>query len=226
MDKPLHIWVVGASRGIGLETAKLLEQSHRITTSSRTHDPARRLSITCDVASEASVHQAHETAVRVNGAVDVLVYSAGIGVFDRFVDIQSSHFDELFNVNVKGLLYCAQAVLPSMMSGNHGMIVHINSVAAIRSFPGNAAYAASKSACKSMLGALREEVRFNGIKIVDLIVGATATGIWPKDMLENHCSRMMQPEDVASVVKSVVDSFSNGRLMLEEVIIRPQGGDI
>ena len=73
---------------------------------------------------------------------------------------------------------------------------------------------------------LRSEVRDRGIKVTDILVGATETNIWSEENRVTLGERMMQSDDVAGAVQMIVDSFENPRTHFEEIVIRPQRGDL
>jgi short-subunit dehydrogenase len=73
---------------------------------------------------------------------------------------------------------------------------------------------------------LREELRSTGVNIVDILPGATETDIWDDKSREESGTRMMQPGDVAAAVDHAIQAMLNDRLMIEEMVLRPQGGDL
>jgi short-subunit dehydrogenase len=229
MDSPLHIWITGASRGIGLAIARRLSVQHNVTASARNeHDLLQPgiQAVPCDVADRESVQHAYQKAIEKFGPVDVLVNNAGIGIFKPVSELTWEEFDDLLDINLRGMFYCTKMVLPEMMLRRSGMIIDVNSVATQRAFPNNAGYATTKAGALAFGRSLREEVRDLGIKVVELIVGATDTDIWMAEPRAQFQHRMMHPDDIADVVEDVVDQFRNHRLHIEEVVVRPQLGDL
>ena len=83
---------------------------------------------------------------------------------------------------------------------------------------------ASKLGLMGFLNVLREEVRRNNIRIVNVIPGATETSIWSSDMLNKYSDKMMKPDDIAKII---VDYFMNqASPVIEEILLRPIGGDL
>ncbi len=229
MNTPLHIWITGASRGIGAAIAERLSEHYNVTASSRSgaaQSPPHLVSVPCDVADRDSVEKAHEMAVGYFGPVNVVVLCAGIGRFEPVSTMQHHTFQEMLSVNMQGMFNVVKCVLPSMLAVGAGMIVDVNSVASLRAFPSNAAYAATKAGTLAFCRSLREEVRSSGIKVVELIVGATDTDIWDPPAREQFRHRMMMPSDVARVVSNVVEGYAHSRVLVEEVVVRPQLGDL
>ncbi len=236
MSSPLHIWITGAGRGIGAAIAIELGRKHHITLSGRNEAALLQVqsmlaggkgaAIPCDVASESSVRLAHTAAVELFGPVDVLINNAGIGVFQNLAEMSIADFDDQIAVNLRGTFLCTRSVLESMIARKQGLIATINSVAALTAFAGCTAYAASKAGALALNRSLRCEVREHNVKVTDLIVGATDTEIWSESERETFSDRMMQASDVASAVAMLVEGFHNPRTHFEEIIIRPQNGDL
>ena len=237
MSERLHIWITGAGRGIGAAIARALAADHNLSISARdtarlaeviTHAPtgSRIVAHTCDVRDAASVREAHETFVQAHGPVDVLINNAGIGIFRPLVDLSIEEFDDQINVNLRGVFLCVKAVLPSMIERQRGQIVTINSIAALTAYTNSTAYGASKAGALAMSRSLRNEVRDHGIKVHDLLVGATSTDIWPDSARDEFGHRMMRPDDVAAVVQDLVSDFFHPRTHIEELVLRPQRGDL
>ena len=237
MKQPLHIWITGASRGIGAAIAQALAaDGHRISLSGRNQarltDVANGLPsastavVPCDVANEQSVQQAYDQVVGGLGPVDVLINNAGSGQWADMTDLSIEAFDDQLAVNLRGVFLCCRTVVPAMVASGAGHIITINSVAAITTFSGNTAYAASKAGALALTRSLREEVRSSGIKVTDLLVGATETDIWPHEARRLHAERMMQATDMGTVVRSVIALGQLPAVHLEELIVRPQLGDL
>lgn len=237
MSERLHVWVTGAGRGIGEAITRSLALQHNLSISGRdtarlaeviTHAPsgARIVAHTCDVRDEASVREAHATFLDAHGPVDVLINNAGVGIFRPLIDLSVEEFDEQISVNLRGVFLCIKAVLPSMIKRQRGQIVTINSIAACTAYANSTAYGASKAGALALSRSLRSEVRDYGIKVHDLLVGATATDIWPDTARDAFGHRMMRPEDVASVVQDLVSDFFHPRTHIEELVLRPQRGDL
>ena len=237
MSDRLHVWVTGASRGIGLAIARALSPHHLVSISARdtarlteviTHAPSGSsiCAHACDVRNEHSVRDAHRVFVERFGPVDVLINNAGVAVFKPMADLTLEEFDEQIAVNLRGVFLCTKTVLPDMLYRQRGQIVTINSIAATTAYTGSTAYGASKSGALALSRSLRNEVRDAGIKIHDVLVGATSTDIWPDAARNEFEHRMMRPDDVAAVVADLVADFFHPRTHIEEMVLRPQRGDL
>lgn len=236
MNGSLHIWITGAGRGIGAAITRALADGNRCTVSGRDSGVLTSLAAdfpsgsihvaACDVSNHDSVLRAHESAVAAFGAVNVLVNNAGSASFRPFAETPIEEFDQQIAVNLRGVFSCSSAVVPAMIEQRSGMIITINSVASRTTFRACAAYGASKAGALALTQVMREELRGFGIKVCNLLVGATHTDIWAPDMRSEHGHRMMQSSDVAKAVVMLVDSYTNPRMLYEEIIIRPQLGDL
>jgi 3-oxoacyl-[acyl-carrier protein] reductase len=160
------------------------------------------------------------------GDIDILINNAGISSFKKFIDTKPEVFENIININLRGPFLCIQSVLPGMLKKNSGIIINIISVSAIKTFTKSSAYAASKAGLLAMSRSLREEVRKYGIKIIDIFPGATETEIWSKDSRDKFRDKMMKTEDVAEAVFEVIKLSMNNRMHVEEIVFRPQEGDL
>jgi short-subunit dehydrogenase len=230
-------WVTGASTGIGRETAKLLSKNNYIVVAT-----ARRKSrlvslvqeikfadneasaFVCDVSSERSVFNTYKRIKERYGKVDLLVNNAGVTFFKSFLDSKIYDFDYLMNINLRGSFLTIKSVLPQMLKKRSGHIINILSVAAKSDFEDSSLYAASKAGLLALSNVLRTEVRGYNIKVTNLMPGAVDTPIWDSKTRQKKKNRMMSPESIASVVLDVVNKPN--RLQIEEIILRPQKGDL
>lgn len=235
------IWVTGAGKGIGAAIANELMQSGAIVIASGRSTLDSYLEkneldkdivvserfhyLQCDVTNSEQVHNAADYIKANFGALDVLINNAGLGEFAEFIELKISSIRSMMEVNFFGAVNCINAVLEDMISKKDGIILNILSVAVHESFPYSSAYAASKAALYALSKSIRTETRNMGIKIINVHPGATKTEIWAKDMIDEHGYRMMKSKDIAEVISSVL-KVSNKDVMPEELIIRPQLGNI
>ncbi|NQW28912.1 MAG: SDR family NAD(P)-dependent oxidoreductase [Ignavibacteria bacterium] len=233
MHSPLHIWITGASKGIGLAVAELAAPEFYVTISNRSGKVPESLAgasnvftTMCDVRDEKSVADAHTAAVAKYGAVNVLINNAGIGVFENLTDLSVADFDSQIATNLRGVFLCVKNVLPAMLAHKDGMIITLNSIATTKAFSGCTGYAASKAGVLALTRSLREEVRADGVRVVDMIVGATATDIWSAEHLTTHADQMMNPSDIAESVMNIISQYHHPRLLTEEILLRPLLGDL
>lgn len=236
MSSPLHIWITGAGRGIGAAIATALGTKHHVTLSGRHESSLRDIEkgipagnasvVECDVSDHESVARAYKAAVAVHGPVNILINNAGIAVFKSMLDLSINEFDAQIASNLRGTFLCTKSALPWMLENSQGMIITINSVSALQAFSGCTGYAASKAGTLGLTRSLRAEVRGNGIKVCDVFLGATSTEIWDPETIAKHEERMMLKQDVVQAIEFLVDGYHNPRTHIEEIVIRPQNGDL
>ena len=232
----LKVWITGASRGIGKAIAvKLSKTDAELFLSSRniTSDDFSELSnikkvnyLPCDVSSREDVKNTYTRIKEESDCLNVLINNAGVGYFNDFGSITDEQFDSMMDVNIKGTYFCTKVVMPDMMAKGSGMIINILSVAANTVFKGSSIYSASKAAILMMDRVLRNEIRQFGVKIIDILPGATNTELWNPESRTEFGQRMMMPDDIADVVSSLIELNINNRLLTEEIVIRPLGGDL
>jgi 3-oxoacyl-[acyl-carrier protein] reductase len=131
----------------------------------------------CDVSVESDVDAAfNETMVRY-GTINILVANAGIALFSKVVEMDTQSWDNVFDVNSKGVFLCVKKIAPVMMKNQSGRIIIASSFAAIIPSVSSAAYAASKSAVVSLTRVLAAELGHHNIT-----VNAYAPGMIPTEM--------------------------------------------
>jgi NADP-dependent 3-hydroxy acid dehydrogenase YdfG len=145
---------------------------------------------------------AHAVSAR-SGGVDVLVHSAGTWGHGEFGTASVRELDRQYATNVRAPYLLTQALLPTLRA-RQGQVVFINSTAGLSAKAGVAQYAATKHALKAIADGLREEVNGEGVRVVSVYPGRTATPLQAEVFaVEGRPyvpERLMQPEDVASVV--------------------------
>jgi len=231
------VWVTGASQGIGREIAKAFAQiGGTVIATSRSKlgldtlvKEIRRAggiayAYVCDVSSEKSVRSTAQQVFSRFGHVDVLVNNAGVTYFKSIRSTTAGEFDEVIQTNLRGTFLCIKAVLESMIRRRFGHIINILSTASRKTFTASGAYSASKAGALALTNVLREEVRPFGIKVTAVIPGSTETRMWSASDRRKYRHRMMQPADVAAMVVAVYQQPE--RVHTEEVVIRPQLGDL
>lgn len=237
------IWVTGSSKGIGLSIAKKLKEltNAKIVISGtapsaqyemmgfydRTFlDYDRVHYYPVNLSKPESIEFVYNNIQKDLGHIDILVNNAGVGIFKKYEEITKEDFKNTFDVNFNSVFQLTNLVLPKMKEKKEGMIVNVSSIAHFEKFKNSSIYAASKSALSTYGRTLREEVRGDNIKILNINPGATYTNIWSKDSLEQFGNRMMTSDDLALViVNNMIMSFTLN-LMIEDITIRPQNGDL
>ena len=209
--------VTGASRGIGLEVARLLASDGVcVALIARNHDTLRAVAetlgsqatpIVCDVSRADAVSDAASRITSLFGATpDILVNNAGAFALASVDTVEPSAFDGVIDTNVSAPLRFVRAFLPRMRARGTGHIVTIGSLADRMVLPGNAAYAASKHAVRALHEVLRLETRASGVRATLISPGPVDTALWDEIDPDNRAgftprSMMLRPRAVAEAVR-------------------------
>jgi NAD(P)-dependent dehydrogenase (short-subunit alcohol dehydrogenase family) len=204
--------VTGGARGIGFALAKLLgEQGSRVVIVGRdrarlkeaarllTKSKSEVLALPCDISDAAQVEKLFKAIKKHYSSVDVLVNNAGVAHVLAPVDrLPIDAWKQVIDTNLTGMFLVTREALPLMSAG--ATIVNNLSIAAEQSFPGMAAYNASKAGALGFTNALREDLRERGIRVLALVAGATRTDIWDQFWPGAPREKMIAPETVAQAV--------------------------
>jgi NAD(P)-dependent dehydrogenase (short-subunit alcohol dehydrogenase family) len=222
--------VTGGALGIGRAVARRLltegasvvicsdreEQIERTVEELRGEDLEAR-GIRADVTSSADMKRLVGFAVETYGGVDVLVNSAGIQRYGTVVQTDEEVWDEVLDVNLKGIYLASKEAIPQMRERGGGAIVNLSSVQAFASQKGVAAYTASKGAINALTRAMaldhaQENIRVNAVCpasvdtpmlrwAADLFKGDKSVGETVEDWGRMHpVGRVARPEEVAEVI--------------------------
>jgi NADP-dependent 3-hydroxy acid dehydrogenase YdfG len=207
--------VTGASRGIGLATARALAAAGaRVAMLARGADAlqdrareigGRAIALPCDVRdADAIAEAAARLGAELGGAPDILVNNAGLFAPAAVHEMPPEAFAETVAVNLVAPFRLARAFLPGMRSRRRGHVVTVGSVADRTIYPENAAYAASKFGARALHEVMRAELRGSGVRATLVSPGPTDTPLW--DVLgqarEGFPARssMLRPEAAADAI--------------------------
>lgn len=154
--------------------------------------------------------------------VDVLVNNAGTFVPGTIHEEVEGTLDTMMQVNLYSAYHLTRAVLPMMLMQQKGHIFNMCSVASKKAYPNGGSYSISKFALLGFSQNLREELKPKGIKVTAILPGATWSDSWAG--FEAPEERLMQARDVAEVVIAALRMSVSA--VMEEVVIRPQLGDL
>jgi NAD(P)-dependent dehydrogenase (short-subunit alcohol dehydrogenase family) len=153
-----------------------------------------------DVTQPEQVERLAVEALAVSGRIDILVNAAGIFRLAPFEATSIELFDATLAVNLRGAFLCCRAVWPHMRRAGGGQIVNLSSMAAVRAFEGNAAYAPSKAGLNGLSAVMALEGRPYNIRVLTVCPAATDTPVWDGQAPEAVRAQMMLPEAVAEQV--------------------------
>ncbi len=136
----------------------------------------KALPLRCDVTDPAACNAAIEAVTEAWGGVDVLINNAGISHRSRFVDTDPAVLRRVMNVNLFGSVNMTHAALPALQQ-SRGQIAVLSSVAGFAPLVGRTGYCASKHALHGFFGALRTELRQDGISVLMVCPSFIDTGL-------------------------------------------------
>ena len=181
MAKPLVV-VTGASSGIGEAIARQMsEKGHpllllarrleRLTALDLPNTLCRKVDVTDRAAVKAAITEAEEKF----GPVDCLINNAGLMQLGMAHEQDPAEWDNMIDVNIKGVLNGVHAVLAGMKARKSGTIINVSSVAGKKGFPSHVAYCGTKYAVHGLSETLREEVSDDSVRVITIAPGAVET---------------------------------------------------
>jgi NADP-dependent 3-hydroxy acid dehydrogenase YdfG len=183
-------FVTGGASGIGAAlSTKLVDEGAEVWIADRQVGSAQELAqrldsgggkphaIELDVRSYPSFERAVAEAVQQSGRIDYLFNNAGIGVGGEIDSYTLDDWNDVFDVNLRGVVHGIQAVYPIMIQQHSGHIVNTASLAGLVAAPGSASYTATKHAVVAISKVLRVEAERHGVQVSVLCPGAIRTPI-------------------------------------------------
>jgi NAD(P)-dependent dehydrogenase (short-subunit alcohol dehydrogenase family) len=170
--------------------------------------------MTIDVTDANSVQSMVEATLSRFGKIDILVNNAALFAnlgHNRFEDIPDDEWNNVMNVNVRGVWQVSKAVMPAMRERQYGKIVNIASTTALKGTPMMLHYVSSKGAVLAMTRAMAREVGDDGICINVVAPGLTMSegvlekGVWTEEWIDRNVAsrtlkRRAMPEDLVGAV--------------------------
>jgi short-subunit dehydrogenase len=208
--------VTGASSGIGraiaLELASVgvgvLLVARRAEALEATAAEARRTgafawAFPLDIGNDEDLRRLRDRLEKENHGLDILVHAAGTHFLGAIADAPVAQLDQQYRVNMRGPYLLTQLLLP-LLRRRRGQIVFVNSTVGLQARAGVGAYAASKHALRAFADALRDEVNPDGVRVLSVYPGRTATpqqeAIHAEEGKPYRPEGLLQPEDVAAAI--------------------------
>lgn len=230
--------ITGATTGIGRGIAETLAaEGYQLAVCARSEAalrdmktdflarfPAVKLdTFTCDVRQKQQVRDfATASLDALGGTVGVLVNNAGVYLGGDSLTEPDDALETLIETNLYSAYHLSRAIAPHMQARRAGHIFNICSIASLAAYPHGSSYSISKFAMLGLGKVLREELKNDGIKVTNIMPGATWSNAWQGVELPDD--RLMQASDIAQIVLSALRM--SHAACLEDVIIRPQLGDL
>lgn len=208
-----RIVIVGATGGIGSETARLLaSRGARVAVTSRDAGRAEELraslagdghaAATLDVTEEASVERGLADAARALGGIDTLINVPGLSVPAKIAEMSAADYDRTMGVNVRGMFLTAKHVVSHVDASRGGLIVAVSSMAAKAANPNAPVYCAAKASLDMLLAGFALQVKQQNVRVTTLNPGAVSTpGFWGSRPVPHE--KFMTPADVAETIAFV-----------------------
>jgi NADP-dependent 3-hydroxy acid dehydrogenase YdfG len=233
--------VTGASSGIGYATSlKLSKAGVRVAVGARRTDRLQELekqiienngevfTQKLDVTSKSDCDSIVNAVVKKWGKVDILINNAGLMPLSYFKSGKVEEWEQMVDVNIKGVLYCTSAVVPYMLEEKSGHIINISSVAGRIVFAGGSVYCATKHAIAALSEGLRKELspKYN-IRITCIEPGAVETELL-ESITDESMTGFIQATKNMETLRS--DDIANailypirvpGHVNVNEILIRP-----
>lgn len=231
--------ITGASSGIGRASAELLAvNGAKVILSARRESKLKKIADTIgknatffpsDVTQEDSMKKLVGFAKERFGRIDVLFANAGIMPVGNLSQLKTYEWNDMVDINIRGVLNAVAAVLPEFTGQQKGQIIATSSVAGTRPIPGNAVYSGTKYFVKAFMESFRQESiqEGNGIRTTVIYPGAVQTELLKsisdaniKSAVENIYEKVeIKPESVAEAVLYAVSQPDD--VDISDLIVRP-----
>lgn len=215
------VLITGASRGIGREIAlEMARQGADVAVNysgseakaNETVDEIKALgqdafAIQCDVSNSESVSNMVKETIDRFGKLDILVNNAGITKDNLLMRMKEQEWDDVININLKGVFLCTKAVTRQMMKQRQGRIINIASIVGVSGNAGQANYVAAKSGVIGLTKTTAKELSSRNITVNAVAPGFITTDMTDKlseevkaEMLKQiPLARFGEPKDIANV---------------------------
>ncbi len=162
------------------------------------------------------------TFIKSKGEVGVLVNNTGVFIPGQIHTEEEGSLEKMIETNLYSAYHLTRAIVPQMKARKSGHIFSMGSIAGLTAYEHGGSYAISKWAMLGFTKCLRAELKGDGIKVTSILPGATYTSSW--EGVDLPVERFMKSEDVAEAVWSAYQM--SPQTVVEEIVIRPQLGDI
>lgn len=203
--------ITGASSGIGYALARVLAgEGYKVGLVARRLEKLQSLAeeirqqggtaylAAADVAERQQVLAGVKHLRDQLGPIDLMVANAGVGAPTHLDPLNIDQVERMFRVNLLGVVYSIEAVLPEMLQRGHGHVAAVSSLAAYKGLPGESAYCASKAAVNSYLEGLRIQLRSRNIAVTTICPGFVKTPM--TEPFDFHMPFVMDADKAARLI--------------------------
>lgn len=231
--------ITGAGAGIGEATAKLfVAEGAKVIVADRNIEQAlavaqalgsQAFAVQADVSDAAQVKAMVEKAVAHFGGIDILVNNAGFGTLGTVVTVDEQTWDEVINVNLKGVFLCSKYAIPEIIRRGGGAVVNLASTISVVGIKDRAAYVAAKGGVAALTRAMALDHALDGVRVNSVAPGVIASSYYDKIFetvpdpvafkkgleARSPLNKMGEPIDIANVIlflASQDSSFATGAM--------------
>lgn len=191
--KDKNVLIVGATGGIGRNTAKLLKQSGaNLFLTARDADKLASLALELGIDKENcfvlelknAKNEIQQMADVIHSkclSIDILINASGIGIIKSLEDLTEEEIIQSLQINLIAVFNLLKSFVPKMKEQKKGLIINLPGVLGKTPMAGSMAYSASKYGLNGMLKSLREELKRTDIRITNIFLGGTDTPFWDKN---------------------------------------------
>jgi len=231
------IVITGGSKGIGKSIAlKFAQENFDIYTCSRNQDDLLKLknelnslnqnitlyTLNCDLSTKDGCNGFINFINDNTKKIDILVNNVGTFIPGKLIEEDDSALEKMIDINLYSNYWITKGLIKLMTNYREGHIFNICSIASKVAYANGGSYCISKFALYGMSQCLREELKDFDVKVTAVLPGAVRTGSWDGTTLPDE--RFIIPDDVSNSIFSAYDTSKGATI--EEIIIRPQLGDI
>lgn len=231
------ILITGASSGIGAGLARrLAAEGYRVLIGARRVERIIALrdeiraqggeaeAMEIDVTSRRDLADFAQAAVDLWGGIDVLINNAGVMPLSPLSALKLDEWEQMVDVNIKGVLWGIGAVLPVMERQRRGQIINIASIGALQVVPTGAVYCATKFAVRAISDGLRQEqgfIRVTNVNpgVVESELASTITHPETMVVMGEYRRIALRPDDIARAVAHLISAPEG--VDTTEITIRP-----
>jgi len=234
------ILITGASSGIGEATARhLAAKGHRVVLGARRTDRLEKLTAgiraaggtaeyrALDVTNLADMQAFADFALQVFGGIDVIINNAGVMPLSPLAELKINEWNQMIDVNLRGVLHGIAAVLPHMTARKSGHIINLSSIGGHQVYPTAAVYCGTKFAVRAISEGLRQETKDLRVTVVspgvvESELADTISDSGTRAAMKEFRKVALKPDAIAQAMAYVIEQPAD--VDVNEIIIRPTAG--
>jgi NAD(P)-dependent dehydrogenase (short-subunit alcohol dehydrogenase family) len=218
--KNKRVVVTGAASGIGKALCEAFQEAEaqsivcvdlNLDGAKETADSVGGIAVQANVGQEPDIISVIEKANSLSGGIDIFCSNAGIGGVPGFFEVETTDWQNIWEVNVQSHIFAAKHVLPQMLDRGEGYLMSTASAAGLLTQIGSAGYSVTKAAAVSFAEWIKITYGSKGIGVSCLCPQAVRTAMTAQGAGVAGVDGMMEPEDVAN---DVLDAIEKNRFLV------------